>query len=448
MALSFEDLEKLQPPNTPEGLGVPIGLTEDFFMRKLWTLRHSTVGEISERIGISRPVGIKIAESLRDKKLLMYQGADGRDYKITLTDLGHNTTSERMKNARHSAYVPVPLSQYQTLVELQKPEIEIDRESVRRAFDDLVLEDDLVDQIGPAMASDGAILIYGPPGTGKSTISERLNDIYNDAIAVPRYVESDGQIISVFDPSIHLAIDDQPETLDPRFVLCKRPILMVGGELTLNMLDLQYDTLSGINRAPVQMLANNGILVIDDFGRQSFRPDELLNRWILPLAQGVDFLSASSGNKITIPFEIKLIFSTNIEPTSLGDEAFLRRLRSKIFVGACTRNSFDWVLNKGANKHGLKLTEDSADMVAKVCNDYHGELRPYLAVDFCDVAKVTARYDNCELVLNKRLIDRVSSLYFVKKQEEPNNIGGVPLPATNPDNSNFNRRKDESYSSI
>jgi len=417
MAFKFEDFEKLQAPTTVSGLGIPEGLVEDLFMRKLLTLRHSTIGEISAKIGISHMAGTEISESLRDKKLLEYLGADGRDYRITLTGLGHTSTSDRMKDARHSVFVPVPIAQYQTLVELQKAELKIDRATIRNAFEGMILEDSTLDQIGPAMASDGAILMYGPPGTGKTSISERLNHIYDDVIAVPRFIEANGQIISVFDPSIHMATDAQPDYIDPRFVICRRPILIVGGELTLPMLDLEYDVLSGISRAPVQMLANNGVLVVDDFGRQAFDPEELLNRWILPLAQGIDYLKSASGTKLMIPFEVKLIFSTNIEPSSLGDDAFLRRLRSKVYIGSCSRRSFDWILANAAAKNGVSLTEDSGDILTNLAELHIGELRPYLAVDFCDIAKSTAGYDNTEPVLDEEMANRIANLYFVRKPE-------------------------------
>ncbi len=414
MALSYHDLEQIQPPRSVADLGVPVGIVEDLFLRKLCAARHSTIGDIATSLGVSTMVGTEIAESLRDKKLLMYQGTDGRDYRITPTEMGMSTTADRMKLGTHSGMIPVPMQQYQTLVELQRSDLEVSRDSIQKAFRSMIVEDYILDQVGPAMTSSGAVLLYGPSGTGKSTISEKLIELYDDVIAIPRYVIADDQIISVFDPSVHSPVEDQPDGLDPRFVICRRPIVIVGGELELKMLELQYDSLSGISQAPIHMMANNGILLIDDFGRQAFRPAQLLNRWILPLASGVDYLQNKSGSKLTIPFAMKLIFSTNIEPAKLGDEAFLRRLRSKIFVGPCSRNSFDWIIEKVAANNGLVVQEQSKDWIASICQSYLGELRPYIAVDICELAVDVARYEGSDLILTESLIAKVADLFFVK----------------------------------
>ncbi len=343
-----------------------------------------------------------------------YLGATGRDYRIQLTQQGFRTTTQRMTTGRHVGAIPVPLAQYQPIVEAQRPRLSIDRARMRAAFTDLFLEDGLFDQLGPAFVNGGAIFLYGPAGTGKTSLAERMNRMYDDPVVIPRYVETDSQIIAVYDPALHRALPEQPANLDPRWVLCQRPLILVGGELDLSMLDLRYDRISGISVAPIGMLANNGILVIDDFGRQSFRPEEILNRWIVPLSRGVDYLKAVTGTKFTVPFELKLVISTNLDPSSLGDDAFLRRLRNKVFIGPITDEGFSWVLANAARQHHVELSPDAVRYLGHVAQAQIGDLRPYLAIDFCQLAVAICGYENLAPVLDRAMIDRVADLYFVQ----------------------------------
>lgn len=422
MGLGPEALTKLQAPTKLRDLGISPGLAEDLFSRRVLAERTTTVGHASEALGISHAVGNEIAASMREKALLEYQGLDGRDYRITLTELGFRTTAERMKNAQHVASMPIPIEDYQTIVKLQQSEVHLDRVLVKKAFSDMVVEDAILDQLGPAFVSGGAIFIYGPPGTGKTSLAERMSRFYDDLVLIPKFAAVDGQLISVYDPSLHQPVPDQPPGLDPRYVLCERPLIMVGGELNLEMMDLRYDPVSGISSAPIQMLANNGILVVDDFGRQTTSPEEILNRWIVPLSRGVDFLKPNSGTKFTVPFELKLVVSTNLEPHALGDDAFLRRLRHKVYVGPCTDTAFNWILVRAADRHEIEVTADSAAYLNRITRAHLGELRPYVAIDFCELAVSICRYDGLPFVLDRPLIDRVANLCFVKNEnydEEP-----------------------------
>jgi len=420
-----------------EDLGLPAGLVEDLFMRRVLTERMTTIGQAAEALSISHAVGDEVAEILRQKNLIEYHGVEGRDYRISLTEQGQRVTSERMQSGSHVAQMPVRLADYQTLVGLQQAEIELTREKAKAAFSDMVLEDAILDQIGPAFLSDGAILFYGPPGTGKTSLAERMSRFYDDKVLIPRFVEVDGQIVSVFDPSLHEEDPNPAPELDPRYVLCQRPLIMVGGELTLQMMDLQFDQVSGLNAAPIQLLANNGILVVDDFGRQTASPDEILNRWIVPLSRGIDYLRPNTGTKFTVPFELKLVISTNIDPHALGDDAFLRRLRNKVYVGPCTEAAFNWILVRSAKRTGMEVTAQSAGYLASVTRKALGELRPYVAVDFCDLAVGICRYHGAASVLDQRMIDLVADVYFVQSGEdtaapvaEPSELPApVPAPA-------------------
>ncbi|MFT7600630.1 MAG: hypothetical protein ACI8TP_003574 [Acidimicrobiales bacterium] len=409
---------KFQPalvrtPNRPDELGLPMGIIEDLFMRRVLVERQTTIHAVSEGLGITMPVAKDIADSLRDKKILEYYGMEGRDYRIGLTEHGQKLTSERMVGATYASYLPVALTDYVRVINAQKVEMVLNRETIRSAFGDLVVADELLDQLGPAFLSDGAIFLYGPPGTGKTSLAERMIRLYDDKVLVPHAVHVDGAIITVFDPSTHIAVEPQPPGIDPRWVLCDRPIVIVGGELSHRMLDLEHDAVSGTYTAPIQMQANNGILVVDDLGRQVLRPDELLNRWIVPLSRGIDFLRLVSGSKFTVPFELKLVASTNLDPNSLGDDAFLRRLRNKVFVGPITEVAFNWILVRCAQSRGIEVTAEAAQHLRLVCEHYIGELRPYVAIDFCDLMIGICIYENVPKKLDAAMINRVASIYFV-----------------------------------
>ncbi|MCP5032240.1 MAG: AAA family ATPase [Actinomycetia bacterium] len=416
MAPEAPDLvDGIRPPRSLETLGIPVGLAEDLFMRRVLTERLTTIGETSRLLCISHGVGIQLAESLREKALVEYLGATGRDYRIQLTELGHRTTTQRMTSGRHVGAMPIPVAFYHRVVEAQRSEVELDRETIRAAFADLIIDDEVLDQIGPAFISGGAIFLYGPAGTGKTSLAERLNRVFDDPVLIPRYVEIDGQIVSVYDPSLHHAVEQVPQ-IDPRWVLCERPLIIVGGELDLTMLDLRYDRVSGVNAAPIQMLANNGVLVVDDFGRQTIRPEELLNRWIVPLSRGIDYLKANTGTKFTVPFELKLVISTNLDPDSLGDDAFLRRLRNKVFIGPISENAFTQILIGAAASLQVGLTEDAIKHLCHIAHQHIGELRPYLAVDFCELTTAVCDYERWARVLDVDMVDRVADLYFVQDQ--------------------------------
>ena len=423
MALGPDSFDLLQAPSKVADLGIADGLAEDLFLRRILTERMTTIGRAADALSISHAVGDELAESLRQKKLVEYQGVEGRDYRVTLTELGQRQTIERMKSGRHVSHMPISVNNYRDLVEVQRAEVSITRGAVKDAYGDLVLEDSLLDQIGPAFLSEGAIFFYGPPGTGKTSLAERMCRFYDDQVLIPRFLEADGQIITVYDPALHQADPNQPPNLDPRYVLCERPLIMVGGELTMEMMDLQYDEISGLSAAPIQLLANNGILVVDDFGRQTATPDEILNRWIVPLSRGIDFLRPKTGTKFTVPFELKLVISTNLDPHSLGDDAFLRRLRNKVYVGACTEAAFDWVLVRAAGRADLEVTQEAASYLSHLTREYLGELRPYVAIDFCDLAIGICRYDDLEMKLTSRLIDRVANVYFVRNSQPAANAG-------------------------
>ena len=417
MTFGSIDLANMRPPGRVEELGIPLGMAEDLFMRRVLTERVTSIGQVAEALHVLHPVADALASALREKQLIEYLGATGRDYRIQLTEGGHRTTAQRMESGRHVGGIPVPLADYSAVVNAQQSEVVLDRELMRNVFADMVIADELLDRIGPAFVGDGAMFLYGPAGTGKTSIAERLNRVFEDPVLIPRHIETDGQIIAVYDPSLHRALDHQPEHLDPRWVLCERPLVVVGGELDMMMLDLQHDSVSGINVAPIQLLANNGILVVDDFGRQAIQPDAILNRWIVPLSRGIDYLKVNTGTKFTVPFALKLVISTNMDPMALGDDAFLRRLRNKVFIGAVTEDAFVQILKGAAERHSILLTTGAPEYLGEITRHRVGQLRPYVAVDFCELTAAACRYERSSPVLNADMIDRIADLYFVQETD-------------------------------
>jgi hypothetical protein len=239
--------------------------------------------------------------------------------------------------------------------------------------------------------------------------------VYDDAAMIPYAVEVDNQVISVYDPVVHHPIEHDDENLDPRWLPCKRPCILVGGELIPSMLELRLDETSGIYAAPLQMKANNGILIIDDFGRQLMSPRDLLNRWIVPLDRRVDYLTLRYGVKFQIPFELMVVFSTNLDPSDLADEAFLRRIHNKIIVDAVDASSFDQIFARTVQSRGIQAEPESAEHLRKLClREGRTELRACYPGDICTILQSIGRYEGRPPLITKGELERATSLYFAK----------------------------------
>jgi hypothetical protein len=414
----MDELAIPRAARTIEQLGIPAALVQDLALRRaLYEGRSSTL-KLSAGLGLSVAVVTTIVEELRDLRHIDLLGLEGRDYIFELTEQGRETARERMELTRYAGIAPVSLKEYNATVLRQQSSPPVNHESMRNAFSDLVISDRMIDELGPALLSEGAMFLYGPPGTGKTSVAERLIRTHRDPVLVPRTVEVDSQLITVFDPVIHEPIDPQPEDLDPRWVLCRRPSVVVGGELTVSMMDLTYEQSNGVYLAPIQMQANNGLLVIDDFGRQTFSPERLLNRWIVPLDRRIDFLSLSYGVRFDIPFDVKVVFSTNLDPATLGDEAFYRRIQNKILVASITDTEFDEVLFRSADAAGITIAPGAAQHLRDVSRDLgDGDLRPYLPKEVCKILRAVCTYHQSPLVLDDAAVDRVAAIYFTRAGE-------------------------------
>ncbi len=428
------DLPDLRTPTSPEALGLSHSLMEDLLLRRAVLEGRTPMTNLAQKLHVSINVVDSLLNSMRERKLIEYDGMEGRAYRVAVTETGREFSAQRSRETRYAGPMPVPLSLYDSVVRNQRPDVRLDKDMLTRSFSDLVIAPDLIDQLGPAIHGEGAMFLYGPPGTGKSSIAERVVRAYQDQVLVPHCVEVDGQIISVFDPTLHEPVAEQPPGLDRRWVLCLRPAVVTGGELHAGMLDLHLDRETGVYLAPLQMKANNGVLVIDDFGRQAMTPAALLNRWIVPLDRGIDYLTLH-GRKFEVPFEVKVVLSTNLDPSQLGDEAFFRRIHNKIYIGACSDDQFDWILARVAQKKGVTVDSlGAAKLRAEAKAKGDGELRAYLPGVVCELALAISAFENIAADLSPALIDRVLKLYFADMDQVINDgvshSNGVEQPAS------------------
>lgn len=408
----YGDLD-LSPARRIEDLGIPPTLVHDLVLRQALVEGRTSTVRLSEKLALSPVLMNSVVEELRELRYLEVQGMEGRDYLLTTTQAGKDQATDRMQLSRYTGPAPVSLDAYTAAVLAQQAHPVVDLAGIREAFSDLVISDGLLKEVGPAAMARGAMFLYGPPGTGKSSIALRLLRLYPDAVLIPYTVEVDGQIISVFDPVIHKPIPEQPDGVDARWVLCERPFIIVGGELTGSQLDLAYQGGSGLYLAPLQMQANNGILVIDDFGRQTLTPEQLLNRWIVPLDRRVDYLNLDYGMKFAIPFDAKIVFSTNLEPRTLGDEAFFRRIQSKILVPPISDDAFEQVLLRVTETRGIELSPDAGTHLRWMSRELgDGDLRPYLPGAVCEILETVCAFEKRPLRLDPEMITRIAHMYF------------------------------------
>ncbi len=423
----------LAAPRNQGDLDIPLSLVHDLVLRQTLVDGRTSTLQLSKKLAITPMFMTTIVEELRDLRYLEVQGLEGRDYLLAPTDAGRAQAADRMQLCRYVGAAPVSLANYTTVIRQQKAHPKVNLPALREAFSDLVISDELLKEVGPAAIAGGAMFLYGPPGTGKSSIAERLLRVYGDRVLVPYAVEVDGQIITVFDPVVHRPMEEQPSDIDPRWIMCHRPFIIVGGELQREMLDLAYQSGSGMYLAPIQMQANNGVLVIDDFGRQTLTPQELLNRWIVPLDRQVDYLTLDYGMKFEIPFDAKIVFSTNLAPETLGDEAFFRRIQSKILIPTITDDQFEEVLRRVAQAYGVELTPDAPTHLRWMSRELgDGDLRPYLPGAVCKILLSICTFEDLPPRLDPKMIERIAHMYFTHADEKGDSVAAAPPRRTQP----------------
>src|SRR3984893_8522865 len=402
-------------PDTIEGLGIPRAIVSDLVLRYLWLHGSATLGSLHDTLKLSFPVLETLFHQFRQQHLLEVKGMQGNDYSFMLTNAGRALATARNEVCQYVGPTPVSLQQYTQVVKAQVAQIRLSRESLRRAFQDLVLPDNLLDALGPSLIGHQSLFLYGGTGNGKTSIAERILRIYQDTVLVPYAVAVDGHIITLFDPVVHRAVPSTDDLLDPRWVVCERPCITVGGELSASMLELQMDDDTRVFISPWQMKANNGILIIDDFGRQVLTPRELLNRWIVPLDRRVDYLTLASGMKFQVPFELMVVFSTNLDPYDLADEAFLRRIQTKVLVENVSPEVFDEIFQRVLQKVQTPSEPGCAEYLRERCAAAGSKnLRACYPMDIYRLVKAISEYEGRPTRMNKANIDRAVGLYFAR----------------------------------
>jgi len=359
--------------------------------------------------------------SLRTRQLLVHAGAAPfNDYYFTLTDKGRQQAQDYMRACAYVGPAPVPLMDYSISVEAQAISAEaVGREKFEAAFRDISVTGELFDRLGPAVNSGAGMFLYGSPGNGKSTLAKRITMCFGQDIWIPHAVIDDWQLIKVYDASYHQPANAAEGGLlksresDQRWIRVRRPTVVVGGELTLDALEIRHDPRSNISEAALQMKSNCGCLLIDDFGRQRIAPAELLNRWIVPLENHIDFLTLSTGKKIQVPFEQLIIFSTNLEPADLVDEAFLRRIPYKIEIADPDEAEFHHLAELAATTLGIEYRYDAVEHL--LARHYRPVKRPMRRCHPRDLLKQIANfctYRDIALEMRPEYFDRVASSYF------------------------------------
>jgi predicted ATPase with chaperone activity len=406
-------------PQSLSELDVRHAVLEDIALKILYLSGSVSVLQLAEKLCLSYEIVDALFGQLRAEQLCLVTGMTGHVHQIAITSQGRTRAMELLAHNHYAGAAPVAFDSYVTQTRKQSvKKAEIHAADVQRAFAHLVVDNETLRKFGTALNSGSSVFIWGPAGTGKTTMAETLSRVLaDDAVWIPYAVEVDGHIITVYDPSIHKRLpESEPEGRDARWVLCQRPTVLVGGELTAEMLDLQFNTSTKFYVAPAQMKANNGVLIIDDFGRQRLRPDELLNRWVVPLDRRIDFLTLAGGKKIEVPFEMLIVFASNMDPAELVDPAFLRRIQTKIRIGEVSDDQFCEIFRRVAADKRVRYDAGiPADLIAFIRTSLKQELRSCYPRDIVNQVCWAAQYEGQNPYVDRPALQQAIDAYFLAK---------------------------------
>ena len=424
------------PPMPPTTIG-ETGLHPDTLAQLMlkWLIAGETSGtQLAENLRLPYSVLDALVQHARVEKLIEVRGAGGAGmagYRYALTDLGRERASQFLSINRYVGAAPVPLAQYNAHIRAcMAAKAPVDRDRLSKGFEHLIVSPAMYDKLGPAVNSGKSLFLYGAPGNGKTVVAEGIGRALGTDMYVPHAIDVDGQTITMYDPVSHLSTSTTGASQsviasaahDRRWTQIRRPVVVVGGELTLDMLDLTFNPIANFYEAPIQMKANGGVFVVDDFGRQRIPPRDLLNRWIVPLESRVDYLTLHTGRKFEIPFNVFIIFATNLKPESLADEAFLRRIPYKIRAQNPTTDEYTRIFELVCRKRGLAF---DAVMVEYLQRKYYEprklQMRACHPRDLVEQVVDMCNYQQREPAITRELLDAACASYFLEEIESQGN---------------------------
>jgi predicted ATPase with chaperone activity len=408
-------------PQSLDETGLSPVIIETLILKFLLQVGSASGREVASRLCLPFRILEDVLLALRSRQMVQHKGQSQlSDYVYALTDLGGDRARVASKACSYVGPAPIPLDEYITSVEAQTIRAEVVlRRDVEAAFADVMIETATMDLLGPAINSGAGLFLYGAPGNGKTTIAKRITRCFGQHLWVPQTIIEDGQFIKLFDASFHEPVRQAESTLlrsaghDARWIKIRRPTVVVGGELTMDSLEIRHDPVTNVSEASLQMKSNCGCLLIDDFGRQRIEPAQLLNRWIVPLENRHDYLTLATGKKIQVPFEQLIIFSTNLEPRDLADDAFLRRIPYKIEIGDPSVEEFRRVFQGACESLGCPFQPQAVDYLVQT--HYKPHNRPLRRCQPRDLLQQIANYcafNGAPMQLSPQLLDRVVKSYF------------------------------------
>ena len=420
-------------PRDLDAVGLGRVMPRDILLKTIFRANVETVGDVARTLAVPMRIAQELIDLARGQQLLeavgtLRAGAEGGDMPYRLTESGKGRALDALTQSEYFGALPVPLAVYAEQVRRQSiRDVHVTRQGLTEAMGELVLPDGLLSDLGPAVGAGRSILLYGPPGNGKSSISNGIRRALGDSVHVPLALAYSGQVITVYDPIVHQIVEapeEDPNALrrrttdhDRRYVVCRRPTVITGGELRLDMLDLTYNPTARTYQAPLQLKSTGGVFIVDDLGRQEEPPQALINRWIVPMEEGHDILALQSGEKFTVPFDTLVVFSTNFHPNELFDSAALRRIFFKIRVDGPDREGFLKILGLVAQKRGMPLDEASLVHLLELFPETGVRYANYQPVFLIDQMIAICDFEGMPRAMTPELVDRAWANMFVREED-------------------------------